>query len=356
MAETRFGINDALTVKLWEKTLDAEVPKFTDIMPLIGEDENAIIQRKTMTQKGPGDTITYGLVMQLSQDGLSEFDKTEGNGEELTRFSDAITINELGALVTVRSKNSIDAQRVPFDLRQTARDRAAEWYGTRYGVSFFNQVCGYTAETRTKYTGLQAVTAPSSTRIIRASSRANDESLVAGDTFNLTLVDKAVEMANTATPKIRPVRIGGENVFVMYLHDWQVTDLRTSTATGQWLDIQKAAMMGGQITNNAIYSGALGRYNDVILRKSIQVTPGVRSDTGASIATVRRAVLLGAQSAAIAFGQQNGPNRYRWNEELFDAKRSLEVSAWSIWGLKKITFNSTDFGCIVVPTYAAAHT
>ena len=61
---------------------------------------------------------------------------------------------------------------------------------------------------------------------------------------------------------------------------------------------------------------------------------------------------MGAQAAAIAFGQNSGENRYRWNEELYDHKRRLEVSAWSIYGLKKLQFNATDFATITISSYA----
>lgn len=58
----------------------------------------------------------------------------------------------------------------------------------------------------------------------------------------------------------------------------------------------------------------------------------------------------------MAWGQKDSPNKYRWNEELFDHKRRLEVSAWTIHGLKKSVFNSLDYGTIVVSSYGAAHT
>lgn len=48
--------------------------------------------------------------------------------------------------------------------------------------------------------------------------------------------------------------------------------------------------------------------------------------------------------------------KYTWNEELFDHKRRLEVSALGILGLKKTRFNSVDYGVIVMSTWAAAHT
>lgn len=99
----------------------------------------------------------------------------------------------------------------------------------------------------------------------------------------------------------------------------------------------------------------LGEYNGVILRQSQDVSQGVNSSSGAAITTVRRAVLLGAQAAVIGYGQANyGPTKYRWNEELLDHKRLLEVSAWCIWGMKKTRFNSADFGTVVVSTYATA--
>jgi len=116
-----------------------------------------------------------------------------------------------------------------------------------------------------------------------------------------------------------------------------------------------AELMGGQVTNSPIYTGALGEYNGVIIRQSQDVAQGVNSSTAAAITTVRRAILLGAQAAVIGYGQANyGPMKYRWNEELLDHKRKLEVSAWSIWGMKKAVFNSADFGTVVVSTFATA--
>lgn len=134
-----------------------------------------------------------------------------------------------------------------------------------------------------------------------------------------------------------------------------MTDLRTNTNTGQWLDIQKAAYQGSR-AKNPIFDGSLGMYNGVVLREAEHVTTGVNSSTGAEISTVRRAVLLGAQSCVAAFGMNRQPTRYKLVEELFDYQRELGVSAQTILGMKKTVFDNTDFGTIVVSTYAAAHT
>lgn len=354
MANTTFGTNDALAVKAWSKMLGREALKATPIAPLIGQNSNSIIQEKTELKKGTGDKVTFGLRMQLTGDGFTEGEIAEGNGESLTIYSDSVTINELGHVVGVKSDRSIDQQRVPFGLREEARVGLTDWYAKRLSVSFFNQVCGYTAQTNTKYTGLQSATAPTSNRVIRAGSQANDQSLTSSDTFTIDLIDKAKEKAETASPKIRPVMIDGGEHYVIYLHPYQVTSLRTTTSTGQWLDIQKAAMQGGQTTGNPIFSGALGMYNNVVIRKADDIPQGVNSSTAAAVSNTRRAVFLGAQSAVVAFGRDGDASRFRWNEELLDHKRNLEVSAFTIFGMKKTVFNSEDFGTIVVGTYAAA--
>jgi N4-gp56 family major capsid protein len=59
--------------------------------------------------------------------------------------------------------------------------------------------------------------------------------------------------------------IGGEQKYVMFLHHYQVTDMKANVSTNQWFDIQKAALQGGNVTKNPIYTGALGEYNGVIL-------------------------------------------------------------------------------------------
>ena len=355
MATTSFGVNDALAVKLWSKMLAQAERDTLDIAPLMGSDANSVIQIKNETSKGSGDSVTFGLRTRLSGDGKTENETAEGNGESLTTYSQAVTINELGHIVGVKSENTIDAQRVPFDLRAEAKDALAEWWMDRKAVSFFNQVCGNVAQTNTKFTGLMATVAPSTNRKHFAGSATTDEGLTSSDTFTLELIDEAVEKATVGNNIMRPVRIGGEKKYVLYLHPYQVTSLRKNFSSGQWGDIQKAALMGSASSKNPIYTNALGEYHNVILRQSQDIPLGCNSSTGAAVSNTRRAVLLGAQAAVCAFGQKaSGPNRYRWNEELLDHKRKLEVSAWAIMGMTKTRFNSEDFGALTISTYAAA--
>ncbi|MBX4336459.1 N4-gp56 family major capsid protein [Bartonella raoultii] len=368
MSVTYTGLNDPMAVCAWSKLLNQEVSKAIPIAPLIGTDSNSIIQLKDETNKASGDAVNFNLRMQLFGDGVSEGQTLEGNEEALQFFNDRVAINELVHAVRVKNEGTIDQQRILHDLRTEAKNGLVDWYADRLSMMFFLQACGYDAkelhfEGRTitlkpVHYGFNTPTAPTSKRILRPNNKTKDEDITSKETFDLTLIDQAVERAKLANPKIRPVRVDGENVYVLYLHPKQVTQLRTNTDAGQWLDITKAIYSGNRI-KNPIYDGSLGMYNGVVLREAEHVTEGVQTISYKnSIPIVRRAVLLGAQSAVIAFGKDRGATRYKLVEELFDYEREFGVAAKTIIGMKKTRFQLPgkkeeiqDFGTIVISSY-----
>lgn len=357
MADSSWGVNDPLAVKLWSKLLLVEVRKMTLLDQFTGTAQTSMIQVKDETQKSAGDKITYGLRMQLTEGGVLGDATLEGLEESLQTYSDSVVINQLRN--AVRSGGRISEQRVTWDVREEARDGLADWFATRQDVGGFNQLCGYTPQADVRFTGLQAVTAPDSNHRVfptDANNAGTDESVSTTGVFTISLIDKAVERARTLTPAFRPVRVSGKNMFVAFLHEYQVTDLRINTNTGQWQDIQKAAMSGGEIGDNPIFDGSLGVYNNVILHPTNYVTQGVHSSTGVAVTGVRRAVLCGAQAGVMAFGRDNSPGRYTWVEKSFDYGNKLGVASGSIYGMKKSVFNSIDYATVVMSSYAIQHT
>jgi len=298
--------------------------------------------------------------MQLSGEGVQGDGTLEGAEESLTTYTDDFVINQLRH--AVKSGGKMSEQRIPFSVREEAMQGLKDWWSDRVDTWFFNQICGNVAQSDTKYTGHNATSAPSSGRQIWSSisgSITTDQGLQSTDIFTLALIDKAVEKAKTASPLIRPIRKDGKDHYVMFLHPYQVTSLRTNTSTGQWLDIQKAAMGGGKDSSgdggtNGVFTGALGMYNGVILHESTRVTLGCNSGTGAAVASTRRAVLCGANAAHIGFGKDHSMSNWKWVEKFFDYDNQLGVSAGFVGGMKKSVWNSTDFGTIVCSTYAAA--
>jgi len=185
---------------------------------------------------------------------------------------------------------------------------------------------------------------------------ARSQSLSATTThyFNLELIDRAVAKAKTLSPMIRPIKEKGQNYYVAFIHPFQVYQLRTqsnATLGAQWADIQRAAIRGGDGSDNPIWTGALGVYNGTILHESTRI-PAVSTAAGSN--TGRRAVLCGAQSAVFGTGQKDDATgqEMSWFEELFDYGNKLGVSAGLIGGLKKNQFNSADFGTVAISTYS----
>lgn len=358
MATTQFGVNHPLAVKLWSKKLFQEAMKATWVSKFTGKNSSSIVQILDDTQKEAGDKITYGLRMLLTGDGVQGDATLEGNEEALSFYSDSLLINQLRH--AVRSDGKMTEQRVPYSMREEARQGLTDWLADRVDTAFFNQIAGNTNISDTKYTGNNAAVATDTAHWLYATASTGEGSLSASSVFSLTLIDRAVITAKTTSPQMRPVKVNGENKYVMFIHPYQHYQLRTNTNTAQYMDIQKAALQGGQISKNPIYTGAIAEYNGVVLHESTRVPWGTvaqdaNSKTTIGVTSVGRAILCGAQASVLGFGQDtSSETSVTWREEMFDYGNQLGVGAGLIYGMKKSVFNSKDFSTIVVSSFSPA--
>lgn len=350
--DTNYGLNHPLAVKKWSKELMREALKKTHALQFMGKGKDVLCTIKTdLSEKedGAGDRIRVGIRSQMTGEGVDGDNTLEGNEEALETFNQDVYIDQLRH--AGRSGGKMSEQRVPFSVRDEIRDGLADWWSDRIDTWFFNQLTGNTAQTNRKYGGFNAILAPDADHVTYYDSGSTSEVSMSASTvamFNLSAIDSAVERAKVAKNALRPFNIGGKKKLAMFIHPYQVTSLRKNTAAGLWADIQKAAIQGGAGSENPLYSGALGEYNNVILHESIRIP------ASPSNANVRRAVLCGAQAACIAFGQGYGKEVFTWVEELFDYKNKLGVAAGAQAGLVKTRFNGSDYGTVVVPTWAVA--
>lgn len=363
MATTNYGVNDNLAVKLWSRKLFEEALKQCRAGRFIGKSSNSLIQLKDETQKGPGDRIRVGLRMQLTGNGIQGDATLEGNEEALVTYSDNVYIDQLRH--AVRSAGKMSEQRIPFSVREEARLGLQDWWADRIDTWFFNQIAGNTAVADTRFTGNQATIAPDTNHLFTSSNGTLDTtevSLSATTTFALKLsdIDRAVSKAKTyttgTTPIIRPVKVNGDDMFVLFVHPTTMFQLRTSNTSvvGNYVDLFKAAMQGGKYGDNPIITGASFVYNNVIVYEDTRVPIIVGSPNSGAKADFRRSIFCGAQSVLMAMGQDNQPNKMSWVEELFDYENQLGVSAGMFAGMKKTQFNSADFGTIVISSYSPA--
>lgn len=313
------------------------------------KDEGSLVMIMDDLQNHAGSNVTFGISELLSGAGVMDLNTLTGSEESPVTYGDSLYIHELAHAILLAGP--ISDQFVLFDRRKTGRNRLSDWYAARTDHSGANQLAGYTPQTDTRFTGLQATIA--TTRQILPAGVTDAANLVSANTFDITFVDTATNNAKAITSGIRALRVGGRDFYILFQHTSQATDMRKNTSLGQWLDIQKAAMTGGDIGDNPIFVMALGMYRQTLIHENIRITNAV-ANAGTAVANTKRALHCGAQSAVLAFGRsQNDSSHFRWLEELRDFGRQIGIGVSAIWGMVKVTFNSVDFGVQAIDTYGA---
>ncbi len=366
--DTNYAVNHPLAVKLYAKELFHDIIGQSFVGKFLGKSDGSLLQIKTETQKSAGDSIKFGLRRRLTGDGIQGDSTLEGSEEALTTDNDSVLINQIRH--AVRSNGKMSEQRVHFSVRDEAKDGLQDWWTERLEVSLANALTGNTAQSDTRYTGNNATTAPTATyRILCggasvAGAAAAEGSLSATTTHAIRLsdLDRAVAVAKTNTTsggqtyeRIRPLKVDGKDMYVCFLHPYQILQMRKDASTaGNFFDIQKAAMQGGKYSDNPIVSGGNFIYNNVIVHEWSYLPNIVTTPASGAVADFRRGVFCGAQAASFAVGQDSTPTKMSWNEELFDYGNKLGVEAGMIFGVKKNVFNTIDFATIVLSGWAPA--
>lgn len=364
MGKTIVGLNDPKACKRYASTLAVDTPKnsfFTKKMMGEGEDSGMPICRMTELENDAGEQISYDLSVQLKQEPV-EGDKTqEGTEEDLTFYTDAIYIDQMRAGVNTGGK--MTRKRTLHDLRKVGRKRQAEWWGRIFDEVIFIYLSGarginsgYLLPTTWTGRANNSLAAPDSDHLFLPGGKVK-ATLAAGDKMTTALVDAVVanvQMMGGETeevPAMQPIKINGEEHFVLVMNPWQAHDMRTNTGTGEWLDIQKAAATA-EGKSSPIFKGGLGMHNNVVLQQHKSVIRFNDYGAGANVEAAR-ALLLGEQAGAIAFGSPGTGYRFDWYEEARDNGNQAVISTSCIWGFKKTSFNGVDFGCAAVDTAAA---
>lgn len=362
MAVTNYGVNANEAVKLWRRSLWVETLKDTTMAPLMGEGADSIIQVTPETNKNAGDRVRFNLAYLLTGDGIEGDATLENNEEAQVTFTDDLLINQLRH--AVRSGGQMSEQRIPWSVRELARDQLRDWWADRFDETVINHATGNTTVTLGQRVGHNATLAPTSasgnTRILYGGGTSTTENSLSADSeeFSLTYIDRALAQADLATPRIRPGRVGGERVYCLVVHPLVRLGLETRTTanTINWFDIQRAAVEGGGKRNPMLgmmrAAGFVGQYKNVLIKSDDRIP------LAGGTTTVYRNVLMGAQAVGMGFGRRYGPGAggvgFQWVEKLFDYDNQLGVASRLIWGVKKMQFNSRDHATIVISAHAPA--
>ena len=343
--KTQILTNDALTRKRWARELYKTVPQAIEFNELIGGDKNAIVQQSLDLAKGEGDQMTFGIRLPLSGEGIVGDDTLEGNEEKMSFRNFKATIEELNHAVDTGGK--MEEQRIPYDLMMEAKDGLQEWWGDKLSDYMFAVLCGDTSFRVAGKIFADVPTAPTANRILRVNDIASDASMTSADVIDLGFLDRMKQKAElpvgTTKYRIRPIMIGGKKYYRVILHNYCFDQLRTNMNAGQLGDILRNAQKLG--VPNVEYE-----YNGLLISKSERIRP---SQTGTNIYSN---ILCGAQAAVMGWG---GAGDSKSSAMVFkpytrDAERYMMVRGGGIIGMKKVIFDSLDYGVMVGSGYGVA--
>lgn len=366
MARTIIGAGDAKAVKKYSAFLAVDVGRESYFnRKFMGEGEKAQTPLQTLRnlESDAGDQVSYDLVMQLKMKPIQGDKTLRGKEEDLKFYTDNLLIDQLRGGVNTGGR--MTRKRTIHDLRDIARTRQSEWWARLFDETIFMYLSGsrginadYIEDVGfTGYAG-NALVAPDALHIMYGGSATSKATVAATDIFNLALVDRVVARSktmgggSTGVPKIQPIKIDGEEHYVIVMHPFQEYSLRAG-AGSTWLDIQKAAA-AAEGKANPIFKGGLGMYNNVVLHDHQSTIQFGDYGSGANLQAAR-ALFLGRQAGVVAFGSNGSGLRFDWNEELEDRGNQVVITTSSIFGVKKSSFSidgtSRDFGTIALDTY-----
>jgi N4-gp56 family major capsid protein len=373
MAKTIVGLNDAKAVKKYSGALAVDIGRtsyFNKKFMGYGPEASAPIHMMTDLESDAGEQIVYDLNMQLAMQPVEGDNTLEGLEEDLKFYTDNVYVDQMRG--GVNGGGRMTRKRTLHDIRQISKKRQAEWWARVFDELFFMYLSGARGVNAdyvfsTTYNGFanNALVAPDANHLksyTAAGVAVAKAAMVAADKMSLTVIDRLVTSAvmmgggTTQIPQIQPIKIDGNDHFVMLMNPWQEFDIRTSSTSGQWLDIQKAAA-AAEGRKSPIFSGAMGMYNNVVLQSHKALIQFTDYGAGANVGAVR-GLFMGSQAAVCAFGSPGSGLRFDWHEETRDNGNEIVISTNTIFGIKKCTFTTeagaNDFGVIAVDTAAIA--
>jgi len=315
-----------LNVSRWAKELFKEVGKKIYFKKFMGDSMESMVVEKSMPE-GKGKDMTFGLVG-LTGTVVTGDSSLEGNEDGLSSYSQTVTSSQ--RRFGVINAGNFDDSKVLYSFRNEALSQLSRVYAEDVDSQIFSAA---TATSGT-FGNVLAVTSD-------ASSYSNSDqagSLVATGAIQLSDITRLKTIATiggSANWRMRPIRIGGEDHYVLIVHPEVAYDLFELSA---WKTIQQYANVRG--SDNPLFKGALGVYSNVIIHSHQDITT---SDTMGSGSNIKGARNLFMGAGALAFARAG---EMKWVEKSFDYANKLGVSAGWIYGVARTAFNSKDYACI----------
>ncbi|MEY4427846.1 MAG: hypothetical protein RLZZ182_535 [Pseudomonadota bacterium] len=296
-----------LTPQQWDDQFFQAYIRDNRFKRYFGTDENSIIHLKEDLTKKKGESVTFALVNALTGAGVTGNQTLEGNEEALDSRSFAASVAPLRHAVAV---SDWDEQKSAIDLRNAAKMQLKLWAmekmrdGIINALGSINGVLYSAASEANK----DAWLVDNADRVLFGAAKSNNSSndhsasLANIDNTNDKLTPGAVSLmkriAQTATPKIRPIRLmEDEEWFVLFCGSRAFRDFsQNSTVTQANRDGRQRG------TDNPLFTGGSLLWDGVIVREIPEIS--ALSGVGNGSIDVDPCYLVGAQAIGLAWSQR----------------------------------------------------
>nr|DAG50309.1 MAG TPA: major capsid protein [Caudoviricetes sp.] len=312
-----FQIPAALVPKVWAAKVWREGNKDSYFEKFTSTDGSKPVQTNKDLKRANGDKVTFGIAMNLTGDGVTGNDTLENNEDTLTMYDFAVTTSQVRNAV---ARYVGDDHKSPYENLPLIKSALVQWLSDWKDDTLIKKL----------------TESPIAGEVL-----GTEASITADTKLTCAMISKAKRKAMLHAPKVKPIKIDGQDKYIMLIGPYAARDLKSDTA---WLEAQEHAGVRG--SNNPIFTGALGEYDGVILYEYERVST---TQTGASNANVVHNLLLGQQAACYAvtrepeaIKQESDYGNRQGNGISFDA------------GIEKVVYNGKDYGVIQVMTGGAA--
>ncbi|WP_421180347.1 DUF4043 family protein [Aeromonas enteropelogenes] len=368
--------------------LTEEAPKNAKINGGKQTSPGAPVVRVRDLTKQRGDEVDMQIFHKLNKRPTMGDRKIAGRLENLSQASFSLRINQTRHGVDAGGKMS--QKRTKHELRAIARTLLADgYYGSLTDQRGFVQLAG----ARGDYMHddiilpladdpefadimINEVMAPTYERHFFGGDATSLETLDDADKFNLDCVDNLALFLAESGNAIQPIKLAadkenGNPLFLLMVSPRQWDDFYRSSSGRDWNAMLVAAVERSKGLNHMIFRGDVAKWRNILIRP-YEGMP-IRFNTGSTVnvcaansadgaetqvttaTTVDRAVLLGGQALANAFGSGAEGGSFNMHEEKTDHDNATEMSINWMGGLKKIRFRNKsgdmqDHGVIALDT------
>jgi N4-gp56 family major capsid protein len=329
MPYTEILTSHDLTEEQWDRQINSEYLSSLQLKNFMGSTTMAPIQVKMDLSKDAGDAVTIGIRSQLIGGRVDGRNKARGNEGRVDFYAQRITIDNVRHVEKFEDV-PMSQKRVGWDLLNNGREALVEKAQIALEEDLINTLCDATVRRvrgRYLYGAADANWNATHTTALQNVDNANDKLT----TNVLRFAKRKAQIPVNAYSKIRPMRIvTGQNMeeyFVSLHHPYAIRDLVDGDAA-----YRNAMLLLPPNSNerSPLFTGSFfkGVYDGVLVYEYD------RMPLVSSTIQVTHSILMGAQAAAVCWGQMA-----KFEEEEEDMGHDVIYGLHEIRGMAKIGWN-----------------